>query len=158
MTILFEEFVQPDAEQVEPLRTALKAFNESAIGEYGATTIMVAAHGDDGKLLGAVYGWLQFGWLYVNMLWVDDAQRRRRIGTTLLERIEAFAAARGVCRSRLATSDFQPGYALYRRRGYETYATIPIMPDEAGVDSHVEYLMWKHWSVDAPGAGRETGR
>jgi GNAT superfamily N-acetyltransferase len=88
---------------------------------------MVTAYSDAGELHGAVFGWLQFGWLYVNMLWVDEPLRRRGIGRALLENIEACATVRGVCRSRLATSDFQPGHALYLQHGYQVYATIPIM-------------------------------
>ena len=149
MTIQFEEILKPDAEQFEPLRNALKAFNESQLGDYSAETIIVKAYTEQGQMCGAVSGWLQFGWLYVNMLWVDDSYRRRGIGTTLLEKLEGYASSRGIFRSRLATSDFQPGYALYRQYGYEVYATIPIMPANDGTDAHVEYLMWKHWPADA---------
>lgn len=147
MTIQYEKIFDPDSEQVEPLRNALKTFNESQLGDYSAEPIMVKACTNDGKMCGAVHGWLQFGWLYVNMLWVDQSFRRRGIGAALLEQIEAYATSRHIFRSRLATSDFQPGYALYRQFGYEVYATIPIIPASDGTDAHVEYLMWKHWSA-----------
>ena len=150
MTIQFEELISPNPEQIEPLRNALKAFNESRLGNYSAETFMVTAYSDDGEMHGAVHGWLQFGWLYVNMLWVDEKSRRHGIGSALLDKIEAYATARGIHRSRLATSDFQPGNELYRRRGYEVYAEIPIMPPGGATDVHVEYLMWKHWSAPAP--------
>ena len=153
MTIRYEEILKPDAEHVEPLRNALKAFNESKLADYSAEPIIVKAYTNHGQMCGAVHGWLQFGWLYVNMLWVDESFRRRGIGTALLEKLEGYATSRGICRSRLATSDFQPGYALYRQYGYEVYATIPIMPASDGTDAHVEYLMWKHWAADAPAAG-----
>ncbi|MBA5686687.1 GNAT family N-acetyltransferase [Rugamonas apoptosis] len=152
MTIQYEKILKPDAEQVEPLRNALKAFNEAQLGDYSAEPILVKAGTNNGQICGAVHGWLQFGWLYVNMLWVDESFRRRGIGTVLLQEIEEYATSRRIFRSRLATSDFQPGYALYRQCGYEVYATIPIMPASDGTDAHVEYLMWKHWLADVPAA------
>lgn len=145
MTIRYQDIPDPDADQIAPLRRALLAYNETRLGDYRAQGFMVTACAEDGGMLGAVQGHVQFGWLYVGMLWVSEAARRQGVGSTLLARIEAWASGRGVHRSRLATSDFQPGYHLYLRRGYSVYAEIPIMPDAEGRDRHVEYLMWKNW-------------
>jgi GNAT superfamily N-acetyltransferase len=146
MNLFYEKILRPEPVQVEQLRTPLKAFNESQLGNYDAETILVTARSEQGELHGAVYGWLQFGWLYIDLLWVDEAQRRQGIGRALLQKIEAHADAHGIRRSRLATADFQSGYALYQRCAYAVYAEVPIMPDASGVDMHVEYLMWKHWT------------
>ncbi|MCW8174525.1 GNAT family N-acetyltransferase [Verminephrobacter aporrectodeae] len=155
MNTFYEEITEPEPEQVEPLRSALKAFNASQLGDYGADTLLITARSESGDLHGAVYGRLQFGWLYIHLLWVDPVMHRRGIASALLEKMESYAASRGIRRGRLATSDFQPGYDLYRKRGWTVYAKVPILPDrDTGVDLHVEYLMWKHWDVQDESHGK----
>ena len=143
MTYQFHDHNEPDAADVEIVRTKLKAFNESVLGDYSARPLLVTATSEDGTLVGAVYGWLQFNWLFIHLVWVDETHRRRRIATRLMDRIEALACQHGIHRSRLATSDVQPGFHLYRQRGYEVFAEIPFSNGD-GPDDHTEYLMWKH--------------
>jgi GNAT superfamily N-acetyltransferase len=139
-TIRFADDPCPDETSIARIREPLRAFNESVLGNCGQTPLLVTATTDAGVLAGGVYGWIQFGWLYIHLLWVHEAHRRNTIGTRLMERIEALARHRGIRRARLATSDVQPGFQLYQRRGYTVFAAIPLSTDTG---EHSEYLMWK---------------
>lgn len=137
----YTDFIAPDDDLVQSLRAPLRTFNEALIGDCGQTPLMVTARDESGRLAGGAYGPVRFGWLLVDLLWVDESHRRRGIGSALLGRLEALARTRGARRSRLATAEMQTGLALYRRHGYAVYAELPFW--DAGGGAHTEYLMAK---------------
>ncbi len=133
---------EPKPEQIEHLRSHLRAFNETFIGPYEARHLLVTAHATDHVIIGGIHGWVQFGWLYINLVWVDQPWQRQGIGSRLLSGIESTAKSLGINRARLATSDFQSGIHLYKKQGYETFASVPSSSLQ-GDDAQTEYLMWK---------------
>lgn len=134
---------EPKPDRIEQLRNHLRAFNETFIGPYEAHHLLVTAQAPGSQvMIGGIHGWGQFGWLYINLVWVDQPWQRQGIGSRLLSGIESTAKSMGINRARLATSDFQSGIHLYKKQGYETFASIPFS-SLRGEDEHTEYLMWK---------------
>lgn len=78
----------------------------------------------DGQLLGGVCGRTELGRLFIQYLWVDEAQRGQGWASALLAHIEAAARERG-CRDALIETLIDPIAALYQRRGYQVLACIP---------------------------------
>ena len=140
-TIKLEVERSPAEKTLEPLRSALRAYNESRVGSYAASRIGLLAHADDGEFLGGGYGWLQWGWLYVEWLFVAESSRRDGLGGRMLAALEGFARDEGVTRARLNTGSFQGALPFYLRHGYTVYAELPITaPDGA---EHVDYSLRK---------------
>ena len=87
----------------------------------------------EGELLGCV--WLEPGadhsW-YLGMLTVRPDLQERRLGRTILEAAEAWAAARGAQRVRMTVVNIREGLiAWYERRGYRlTDETLPFPYDD----------------------------
>jgi ribosomal protein S18 acetylase RimI-like enzyme len=131
----------PDDATLHQIRSGLRKFNVERVGVYKSRPFAVVAHREDGAFVGGMYGWLQWGWLYVDLAWVHEDYRGRGIGRQLLHRFEVHAKQSGITKSRLNTASFQGGLAFYKRCGYEIYAELEIeAPDGA---SHVDYFMRK---------------
>jgi ribosomal protein S18 acetylase RimI-like enzyme len=145
----------PEPELAEPLRNALRQFNESVIGAHRREVVLALARDEDGKLLGGVQGILMFGWLYIDRLWVSEEYRRQGLGGDLLRTIERSAAEKGARRVALLTTNWQAP-EFYSKQGYETVASFDLTLDSSGGDhAAVDYLLVKQ--LDAPakgGAGR----
>jgi len=77
-----------------------------------------------GEIVAGAYGRTEFNRLFVTYLWVEQALRCQGLGSGLLRRIEASAAARG-CTDALIETLSDETACMYRRRGYTPLATIP---------------------------------
>lgn len=83
--------------------------------------IAVCANDTDDLMVGAIYGWLQWGWLFIDLLWVDESVRKQDIGRQLLQQLEQAALEQGVDRVYLDTGSFHAA-DFYEKNGYEVYA------------------------------------
>ncbi|MBB4887034.1 GNAT family N-acetyltransferase [Streptomyces netropsis] len=90
--------------------------------------LQVYATGADGTLAGGLVGHTQWGWLHVDLLWVDEHHRGAGLGSRLLARAEELAGnERGCIGSRVETWDFQaPGF--YGKAGYRTVCVTEDYP------------------------------
>lgn len=138
---------QPDDVALEQIRKNLRAYNQEKVGLYRPRTFAALARRTDGTLVGGIYAWLQWGWLYIDLVWVRADARGQGIGRQLLQRCEAYAEEQGLTRARLNTASFQGALAFYKRCGYQIYAELEMeSPDGA---EHVDYFM-KKTLQDAP--------
>ncbi|MFC5722103.1 GNAT family N-acetyltransferase [Streptomyces gamaensis] len=104
----------------------LRALREST--QLNSEPLEVYASGPDGALAGGLVGHTQFGWLHIDLLWVDEPYRGAGLGSRLVVRAEEIARNERDCpRARVESWDFQaPGF--YRRLGYRVAATVPDHP------------------------------
>jgi GNAT superfamily N-acetyltransferase len=69
-------------------------------------------------------GEVHFHWLFVNILFVEEAHRNKGVGSRLLAEGEAGARTLGAVRSRLDTFDWQAP-AFYLKNGYRELLRMP---------------------------------
>ena len=82
---------------------------------------------EDGRLLGGLNAAIEWDWLYVRHLWVEEKERKRGLGRMLMERAESEARARDCRHAYVDTFSFQaPGF--YERLGYERFAVLDDFP------------------------------
>ena len=82
-------------------------------------------------------GGTYWGWLHVEILWVDDALHGQGVGRALMEAAEDEARRRGCHHSHLSTMDFQaPGF--YEKLGYTLFGQLDDVPL-----GHTRYFMQK---------------
>lgn len=142
----------PPPQFVQTLRAALTRYNQSVTGEARQQLLAVCANDKAERTVGAVYGWIQWGWLYIDLIWIEETLRGQGIGSRLLARLEDAALERGVDRVRLDTGSFQaPGF--YQRHGFEIYAQLDIVADDGS--NHLIYSMKKP-SISASRAARQS--
>jgi GNAT superfamily N-acetyltransferase len=79
------------------------------------------------NIVGGVVGELSWGWLYVDLLWVDAGYRGYGNGADLMTSLEQEALRLGVPNIFLATTSFQ-AEPFYKRMGYEVFGTLENRP------------------------------
>ncbi len=117
----------PSHGDVEPLRAGLTEHAATFIDLPGFLPVAVFAHDGAGELVGGVYGFLNWNWLNISLLWVAEPLRGRGLGSRLLFRLEAEARERGCDRAHLETFSYQ-ARVFYEGHGYAVFARLPDYP------------------------------
>jgi ribosomal protein S18 acetylase RimI-like enzyme len=118
----------PVQEDVRVLEEGLERFNrESAHGADRTKRPIAVWVRREGRVLGGAYGDTHYGWLYLSLLWVDEALRGQGWGKRLVELFEAEAVTRGCRGCWVDTYGFQaPGF--YERLGYREFGRLEDFP------------------------------
>jgi len=119
-----------DAPKDEDVEALSQGLNDHALPYTlvaGFKPIGVFLRDDHGALVGGVWGYVNWNWLFVNLVWVSDALRGDGYGRKLMETIENAARERGCRYSHLDTFSFQ-ARPFYEGLGYEVFATLDDYP------------------------------
>jgi GNAT superfamily N-acetyltransferase len=114
-------------QEASRIRAGLRAHNDAAAGDAAFQLLRVIVRSEAGELIGGLLGATYWGWLHVEVLWVDAAHRRRGCGTRLLALAESEALRRGCRDAFLDTFSFQ-ARPLYERLGYRVVGTLDDFP------------------------------
>ena len=109
------------------LGNMLNAYNEAKAGPLDHQRMFFSVREADGALIGGLMGSTYWGWLFVSVLFVDEACRGTGIGGDLLARAEALALERGATHAYLDTFSFQ-AEPFYASRGYEVFGSLDDFP------------------------------
>ena len=116
--------VEPFAEtSCFPINQGLSSFNASALGSFDHTPLVVVARSEDGSPIGGVIADLFLEWLNIQVVWVSETFRGTGIGSALMARMEAEAAALGAERAYVDTVEFQAPW-FYSRLGYVEFGRL----------------------------------
>lgn len=121
--------LNPSRSDIGLLSDGLSQHSFSFVREPGFVPIAVFARDTDGALVGGAYGFLNWAWLNVRLLWVGEGCRGQGLGSKLLSRIETEAEERGCTNAHLDTLGFQ-AFSFYKKHGYETFGELPGYPGE----------------------------
>ena len=117
----------PPAADVDLVRDGLNAANARFAANDADREVAVFLQDDVGRTRGGLVAATFWGWLHVDLLWVEEGLRGEGWGSRLLAAAEAEALARGCRAAILSTLSFQaPDF--YRRHGYVVAGEIPDMP------------------------------
>ena len=126
MALQFELTDAPDPADLAAIGEGLAAFNAAEVGPSERRALAIVLR-DGEAVVGGLSGYTAWGWLYVQWLWLAEAQRGQGIAGRLLEMAETEARARGCHGAHIDT--FSPvALAVYRRAGYEVFGTLPDFP------------------------------
>ena len=127
----------PSEQEIKYIRDSLYQFNKEIVGDDGHTPIHIVEYDADGNVIGGILGGTYWGWMYVDILWVDESHRKKGIGSRLLRAAEEEAAQRGCHHVHLDTMSWQaPDF--YKKHGYEVIGVLPNIPD-----GNQKYLLMK---------------
>lgn len=118
----------PSQAEIRCIDRQLEDYNSTTVGRDDWETVHLVVR-DNHRIVGglkAITGW---DWLYVQILWVDESQRRNGLGTRLLHRAEAIAQERNCRGACLSSFSFQAP-EFYRRHGYKVFGQINEYPTD----------------------------
>ncbi len=127
----------PSGKEIDFIRASLTAFNDNIVGADNHTPMNLVEYDNDGNVIAGLIGGTYWGWMYVDILWVDEKYRRQGIGSRLLQSAEKEAVRRGCHHVHLDTMSWQaPDF--YKKHGYSVIATLPDIPN-----GNQKYLLMK---------------
>ena len=89
--------------------------------------VAITLTGDDGEVIGGLWGKTVYDWLFVDYLVVPAFLRGQDFGAQLMASAEKIALERGCVGSWLTTFTFQ-ARGFYEKLGYEVFGTLDKSP------------------------------
>lgn len=127
----------PAQEVWQQVWDGLAAYNLQFAPPDGNQPLAIFVRDTDGNLVGGFLGNTYWGWLYINILWLDEPVRHRGLGQQLLTMAEAEAVRRGCRHAHLDTLGFQ-ARGFYEKNGYMLFGVLDDLPP-----GHARYFMKK---------------
>src|SRR5262245_5639753 len=114
----------PDPRDHAALLQRLASANLASGGPSGHRNIAVILRDSDtGEALSGVWGVILYGWLFIELVYVVESDRRDGLGSRLLAAVENAAREQGCVGSWLSTYGFQ-STGFYEKNGYEQFAEL----------------------------------
>lgn len=126
---------RPDPNDVQFVEEGLKAFNLQYAAPYNYQRLVVLLRAEDNRVMGGVIGNTWWGWLRIDIVWLDEALRGQDWGTRLMAATEAEAIRRGCHHSFLDTMSFQ-ALPFYLKLGYAVFGQLDDLPAGSGHRMH----------------------
>lgn len=130
------------------VRKGISGADPADVGRRDYQPLTLSVRTTDQAIVGGLYGATMWSWLMIEGLWVNEAWRGRGLGSQLLRRAEAIAAARGCRGAWLGTFDFQ-ARGFYERHGYAVFAELPGFPV-----AHTHFHLRKDFGPRSPEPAR----
>ena len=105
----------------------LVEYNESKAGPGHGRPLVVLLRNHANEIVGGMWGYTGYGWLFTQLLAVPANMRGLGVGTEIMQRAENEALARGCHGAWLDTFEFQ-ARAFYERLGYQCFGELPDYP------------------------------
>jgi GNAT superfamily N-acetyltransferase len=112
----------------ELIDEGLGAYNAPFLRDPSYDYFAVFVRDDGGAIRAGLVGHCYAGWLFIALLWVDQALRHRGIGSGLIAAAEQRGRDHGCHSAWVDTFSFQAP-AFYRKLGYREFARLPLPPD-----------------------------
>jgi GNAT superfamily N-acetyltransferase len=100
-------------------------------------SIRVFLRDEGGKVVGGTTANLFGGWVYIELLWVEEPLRNQGYGAELVDRLESEALKLGCRSAHVDTYSFE-ARPFYERLGYEVFGVLEDYPE-----GHCKYFMKK---------------
>jgi GNAT superfamily N-acetyltransferase len=116
-----------DSEVREQIAAPLISYNALKAGPSHHRALVVTVADEAGGVLGGLWGYTSYGWLFVQLLVVPEGLRGQGIGRKLMAMAEREAVARGCQNAWLDTHEFQ-ARGFYAKLGYVSFGQLPDYP------------------------------
>ena len=112
-------------------------YNTRQAGPENSHMICYLLQDAEGTKAGGIIAIVHWGWLYINLLWIQDEFRGQGYGAQLMEMAEVEGIQYGAQYAYLDTFTFQaPGF--YEKLGYTIVGELPDFPE-----GHTRFYMKK---------------
>ena len=82
----FEQNAQVNRSVIEKIEAGLTAYNQAAYPDPSEAPLTLSVQAEDGEVVGGLLGSNAYGWMRVDIVWVDERYRGQGLGTALLQK------------------------------------------------------------------------
>jgi len=125
----YELTFEPSGEENARLGRGLNQHAMERLGTGGFRPVAIFVRGGDGAIVAGVSAFLNWNWLQISLLWVDDQLRGEGIGSELMQRIESVGRDNGCQFAHVDTFSFQ-ARTFYESLGFTVFATLENYPPD----------------------------
>ncbi|MBQ0002237.1 MAG: GNAT family N-acetyltransferase [Treponema sp.] len=117
----------PTDDEINFVNNALKEFNDKAVGPDNHELLNIVEYDNNGNVIAGILGGTYWGWMHLDILWVDENYRRTGIGSKLLKAAEEEAVRRGCHSVHVDTMSWQAP-EFYKKHGYREIGKLENIP------------------------------
>ena len=117
----------PRDDDMAVVMSGLTAFNATDVGPSERRSLAVFIRDDDGKVVGGMFGYTGWDWLFTQWLFIPETLRGQGMAGRLLATAEAEAIARGCHNAWIDTFNPQ-ALRAYQRQGYVPFGELADFP------------------------------
>jgi GNAT superfamily N-acetyltransferase len=117
----------PNPDDVQAVTMGLVQFNRQHVPDDQFDRIAIFLRRADQSLAGGLLGETYWGWLHIDILWLDEQARGQGFGRKLLLTAENEAFRRGCHHVHLDTMDWQ-ALPFYEKQGYSLFGILDDIP------------------------------
>ena len=118
----------PNKNEIEFVNNALEKFNNMHVEPDNHLLLNIVEYDENQNVIAGILGGTYWGWLHIDILWVDDKFRSKKIGSRLLIAAENEAKKRGCHSVHVDTMSWQAP-EFYKKHGYELISELDNIPN-----------------------------
>ena len=118
----------PNKNEIEFVNNALEKFNNMHVGPDNHLLLNIVEYDENQNVIAGILGGTYWGWLHIDILWVDENFRSKKIGLRLLIAAENEAKKRGCHSVHVDTMSWQAP-EFYKKHGYELISELDNIPN-----------------------------
>jgi len=118
----------PNKNEIEFVNNALEKFNNMHVGPDNHLLLNIVEYDENQNVIAGILGGTYWGWLHIDILWVDENFRSKKIGSRLLIAAENEAKKRGCHSVHVDTMSWQAP-EFYRKHCYELISELDNIPN-----------------------------
>jgi GNAT superfamily N-acetyltransferase len=127
----------PKDEDTTVIGVGLRNYNLQHAPATGYQSLTLVLRDPDQAVVGGLLGETYWGWLHIDILWLDERVRRKGYGSEILAMAEQEAVQRGCGHAFLDTLSFQ-ALPFYQKAGYVVFGVLDDFPT-----GHKRYYLQK---------------
>lgn len=118
----------PNKNEIEFVNNALEKFNNMHVGPDNHLLLNIIEYDENQNVIAGILGGTYWGWLHIDILWVDENFRSKKIGSRLLIAAENEAKKRGCHSVHVDTMSWQAP-EFYKKHGYKLISELDNIPN-----------------------------
>lgn len=118
----------PNKKEIEFVNNALEKFNNMHVGPDNHLLLNIVEYDENQNVIAGILGGTYWVWLHIDILWVDENFRSKKIGSRLLIAAENEAKKRGCHSVHVDTMSWQAP-EFYKKHGYELISELDNIPN-----------------------------